>query len=140
MRKNLSTVRAFTPLAIFALAGAAAGQQKVGETVSGVAEYRTYCAVCHGQDGRGDGPLANDLRVRPADLTLIAKRNNARYPDDKVRRLIDGRSLVKGHGPSDMPVWGDAFRNSVDGYSEARVKEKIEALVEYLKTIQEPAK
>jgi mono/diheme cytochrome c family protein len=123
-----------------ALAATAASQDKGTESVSGTATYKTYCAVCHGSAARGDGPLADQLRVRPPDLTLLAKRHGGRYPDDKVRRIIDGRNPVKGHGGADMPVWGDAFRNSSDGYSEARVKETIDALVEYLKLIQDPVK
>lgn len=31
--------------------------------------YAANCAACHGVDGRGDGPLASRLRVRPPDLT-----------------------------------------------------------------------
>src|SRR5262249_31498476 len=27
------------------------------------------CAECHGREGRGDGPSAKDLKVKPADLT-----------------------------------------------------------------------
>ena len=37
-----------------------------------------------------------------------------------------------------MPVWGDAFKQARDGYSEAKVKEKIEAVVEYLESLQRP--
>jgi putative copper resistance protein D len=31
--------------------------------------YAQNCAVCHGAAGRGDGPLAGKLPIRPADLT-----------------------------------------------------------------------
>ncbi|WP_439408598.1 CopD family protein [Bradyrhizobium sp. DASA03076] len=31
--------------------------------------FRANCVACHGQRGRGDGPLANDLKPPPADLT-----------------------------------------------------------------------
>jgi len=36
-------------------------------------------------------------------------------------------------------VWGDAFKQSCEGYSEARVKERIEALVTHLESIQQRA-
>lgn len=35
----------------------------------GLGLYLGYCFVCHGQTGRGDGPYAGSLMVRPADLT-----------------------------------------------------------------------
>jgi len=106
--------------------------------VSGSYTFRTYCASCHGIDARGDGPLAESLRFRPPDLTRIAKRNGGEFPADKVVQIVDGRKPVKGHGGTDMPVWGDAFRNSDTGYDEASVKARIRSVVDYLKTIQVP--
>ena len=41
----------------------------VDSVVRGVALYRANCALCHGADGRGDGPAAATLTVRPANLT-----------------------------------------------------------------------
>jgi mono/diheme cytochrome c family protein len=32
--------------------------------------YTQYCAPCHGNSGRGDGPKGVTLNPRPADLTL----------------------------------------------------------------------
>jgi mono/diheme cytochrome c family protein len=103
---------------------------------SGDALFKTYCASCHGKSGKGDGPLADSLRFRPADLTLVAKRGGGKFDADKVYRIIDGREPVKGHGGTDMPVWGDAFKRSVEGYSEKAVKARIQALVDHLKAIQ----
>ena len=113
--------------------------QDAGEIrTAGSAVYQTYCAVCHGSSGEGDGPLASSLRVRPADLTLLARKSGGTFPKDRVTRTVDGRKPVKGHGGADMPVWGDAFKQSKDGYSEAKVQEKIEAVVEYLESLQKP--
>ena len=103
--------------------------------------YKTYCSSCHGPNAKGDGPLADNLRLRPPDLTLIAKRMGGTFVPDKVQRIIDGRNPVKGHGGADMPVWGDAFKSSRDGYSDPAVKARIEALTEHLASVQEkPAK
>jgi mono/diheme cytochrome c family protein len=103
---------------------------------SGRSLFKTYCTVCHGPGAQGDGPLADQLRVRPPDLTLLAKRNGDKFDADKVGRMIDGREPVKGHGGPDMPVWGDAFKRSSDGYSEAAVKTRIKSLVDFLETLQ----
>ncbi len=35
----------------------------------GAALFPEHCAMCHGADGRGDGPAATGLPVSPADLT-----------------------------------------------------------------------
>lgn len=127
-------------LLVSALAPAAASAQQTAEAVlsgtSGGELFHTYCASCHGKSAKGDGPLADDLRYRPADLTRIAQRNGGKFDADKVHRTVDGRLRVKGHGGTDMPVWGDAFKNSVAGYSEKAVKERIQAIVDYLKSIQ----
>ena len=86
------------------------------------------------------GPSPSTCDFRPADLTLLAKRSGGTYPDDTVFRIIDGRKPMKGHGGPDMPVWGDAFKNVDTGFSEENAKARIHGLVDYLKSIQAPAK
>lgn len=101
---------------------------------SGAATFATYCATCHGKSAVGDGPLAPSMRVRPANLTEIAKRNKGTFPADQIARIVDGRSPVKGHGGGEMPVWGPAFEKSVaDG---TPVEERIRRVVTYLEGIQ----
>jgi mono/diheme cytochrome c family protein len=107
------------------------------DAYSGSSLFRTYCSSCHGLAGKGDGPIADRLRVRPPDLTLIARRDRGKWDADKVARIIDGRDPVKGHGGADMPVWGDAFKSSREGYDEESVKARVRALVEHLEGIQE---
>jgi mono/diheme cytochrome c family protein len=104
--------------------------------VIGSNTYRTYCASCHGQAGHGDGPLAVRLRFAPPDLTEIAKHNAGKFPFEKIAKIIDGREPVKGHGGPDMPIWGDAFLESREGYDAAKVKQKINQLVQYLASLQ----
>jgi mono/diheme cytochrome c family protein len=118
------------------LAGAALGS--VVSVENGAQLFRSYCVSCHGLEGRGDGPIAANLRVAPADLTRVAKRNHGKYDSDKVRRAIDGRGPREIHGGSDMPVWGDAFKRAGEGFNEAKVKERIDALVDHIATLQEP--
>ena len=125
---------------VMATVPATASAQQTAEAIlsgtSGDALFKTYCGSCHGKSAKGDGPLADSLRFRPPDLTLIAKRNVGKFDTDKVYRIIDGREEVKGHGGTDMPVWGDAFKRSGEGYSEKAVKARIQAIVDYLKSIQ----
>lgn len=138
--------RVTAPLALMAWMGAAAmglaatPTQKTAEGISdrtdGASLFRTYCASCHGVSAKGDGPLAASLRVAPPDLTRFAQRAKGKFDADKVARIVDGRDPVKGHGGSDMPVWGDAFKRSHDGFSEKAVKERIDDIVEYLRTLQ----
>ena len=107
------------------------------QEVAGSYTYRTYCATCHGTEGKGDGPLAESLRFRPPDLTQLAKRNKGVFPADKVARIVDGRDPVGGHGGPDMPVWGDVFKNAQAGSDDEQVKQKIQSVVAHLGKIQE---
>ena len=118
------------------LSAAAAQQRSNGEQ-----EYLNSCAVCHGVDGRGDGPMADVLRKRPADLTALAKRNGGEFPYWRVYATIDGRGLVPEHGERDMPVWGNQFLpDDVKKYGpyggEAVTTERIQNLAGYVMTLQ----
>lgn len=128
-----ATVAGLT-LAGMLLAGRADAQSTSAQT--GDYLFRTYCAACHGTSARGDGPLADSMRRRPANLTEIAKRNKGVFPAEEMLRVIDGRQPVKGHGGPDMPVWGDVFARSVDGGDPAIVQARIKALVTFLQGIQ----
>lgn len=75
----------------------------------GQAEYLNSCAVCHGLEGKGDGPLGDVLRKRPADLTRLSEKNGGAFPYSRVFATIDGRYAVQGHGEREMPVWGRQF-------------------------------
>lgn len=121
--------------------GSARGQAKpsydFGAAARGENAFKAYCHACHGKAGKGDGPLAKDLKVPPADLTQIAFRNQGDFSPDQVARRIDGREPVKGHGSKDMPAWGEAFQIT-DGSEGA--KEKIKDLTHYLWSIQTEVK
>ncbi|MBZ5572099.1 MAG: cytochrome c [Acidobacteriia bacterium] len=45
---------------------------------SGQQMYSAYCAVCHGNDGKGGGPAAEALKVPPPDLTVLARKNGGK--------------------------------------------------------------
>src|ERR1019366_1565146 len=73
---------------------------------AGKSEFQSSCATCHGTDGKGKGPLSEQLRVAPADLTVLAKKNNGVFPVSAIYEVIDGRKEIAAHGTRDMPVWG----------------------------------
>lgn len=99
--------------------------------------YEQYCMVCHGLRGQGDGELAEELRVAPADLTTIAKRRGGVFPEVELREVIDGRRRVRAHGAANMPLWGDVFSSQRAGaQNEIEIRDKVTSLVTYLKSIQ----
>ena len=97
--------------------------------------FRTHCATCHGTSARGDGPMAEQLRRAPPDLTDYTARNGGVFSSERVYRIVDGRD-VPSHGDREMPVWGDVFSRSPEGLSDEAVKARIEAIVKYLQDIQ----
>ena len=108
----------------------------------GKVTYRIYCSNCHGENGRGDGNLAELLSVRPSDLTAIARENGGVFPTELVVKLVDGRETVQGHGLKEMPVWGDAFQKSLqptwtEESDDDRAQRKIVEVVAFVESIQE---
>jgi mono/diheme cytochrome c family protein len=101
---------------------------------SGTEMYRTWCASCHGAQGKGDGPAAAALKKPPADLTRLAKRNGGKFPTEKVRDYIDGTKAVAAHGSREMPVWGSFFRRTED---ERSVTYRVVTLATYVESLQE---
>jgi mono/diheme cytochrome c family protein len=128
-------------LAVGLLAFPATGtpQEKKSPTyhVSGSYTYRTYCATCHGLKGKGDGPLTESLRFQPPDLSQMARLNDGMYPADLMEKIVDGRKPVDGHGGPDMPVWGDAFKNTETRFDDEKIRQKIRSVVDHVGTIQE---
>jgi mono/diheme cytochrome c family protein len=118
---------------------AAGGQPLLAELGAGL--YREHCAACHGPLGRGDGPAASSLRVPPADLTLIAVRRGGAFPDADVAAFIDGRFELGAHGTREMPIWGRRLAEPIAAGTEGDevARGRIQILVEYLKTIQQPS-
>lgn len=101
--------------------------------------FESVCAPCHGSDARGDGPVADSLKTKPADLRQIARRRGGSFPQGEVARHIDGRETTAAHGTREMPVWGDTLASAVpdEPERERRIARAIEMLVAYLEKIQE---
>ena len=51
---------------------------------SGAQLFVSLCASCHGEQARGDGPVAPLLVTPPSDLTRIAQRNGGRFTADTI--------------------------------------------------------
>jgi mono/diheme cytochrome c family protein len=80
-------------------------------SVDGKSLFHEYCAVCHGENGKGTGPAASALKQAPTDLTQIAHNNGGKFPDDRILRIVKGEEAVSAHGTQDMPMWGKIFSN-----------------------------
>ena len=98
--------------------------------------YANYCAVCHGTNGKGDGPAAAALKTPPPDLTLLAQKNGGKYPGMHVSSVIRGNADLPAHGSKDMPVWGPLFRTLSQGH-EAEVQQRVANLNEYIESLQQ---
>jgi len=118
----------------------AAGQ--AFDEYSGEYTFQRYCASCHGESGKGDGPVAAGIPIRVPDLTTLQQRMGAGFPEDVLRKIIDGRNAVIYHGTRYMPVWGYEFwvEEGADDAARQRVDRIVAQLVEYLRSIQQPAK
>jgi len=124
---------------------ACASAQDIAE---GKMQYQSSCAACHGIDAKGNGPVSKELKTLPADLTVLAKNNNGVFPYDTVYQMIDGRnSTVVAHGTREMPIWGFAFQyrggpvgeiHAPPPASKEEVDQRINHLVDYIKSIQSP--
>jgi cytochrome c553 len=72
----------------------------------GQIEFLLNCAGCHGTDAKGSSPQSTKLPVKPADLTVLAKRNHGRFDPGAVYQMIDGRNARLSHHSAAMPIWG----------------------------------
>lgn len=140
------TITLTAVLALVAIPLARAEQEDEGRgfmAAKGRVTFRTYCASCHGTDGKGEGSIARYLKVEPADLTTIAARRDGEFPRDEITEYIDGRREAKAHGAREMPVWGDVFLSPLSNTEpapeeepEERVERKLAEVVLYLESIQ----
>jgi mono/diheme cytochrome c family protein len=119
----------------------AAAQETSNAGVSGEADFNMYCASCHGEDGKGEGPKAFGLSVKPPDLTTLTARYGA-FPRDRLLKLIDGREVVAAHGEREMPVWGVWFKEEAASElggaegDEGSVQRRVDNLVAYIEGLQ----
>lgn len=111
-------------------------QEKTAVT-TGARLYKQNCAVCHGNDGKGNGPPpANSTFTEPPpDLTTLAQRHNGEFPDTYVATVLRNGLTLPDHGPAEMPVWGVIFKSGAKS-DESQITMRIAGLTSYLKSIQ----
>jgi mono/diheme cytochrome c family protein len=119
------------PIALFLCAAVASAAEPSGDAL-----FAKHCATCHGADGEGGGPAADAMKVTMPNLRTLAKRNGGTFPRDAVAAYIDGREQIASHGDRLMPVWGDFLQRAEDKGTEAPVRMRIEALVEFIERLQ----
>lgn len=85
--------------------------------VRGSIVFRTYCVLCHGASGEGNGRAAAQYVPRPANLTVSV------LADQDKERIIRGGGASVGRSPF-MPPWGHELTD-----------EQIEDLIAYLRAI-----
>lgn len=107
--------------------------------------YRSSCAPCHGPSGEGGGPKAASLKTGVPALNNLADRYSSGYfPERFLIEVIDGRKSLAAHGAREMPIWGKHFgfvkgaqvRGDRETANDAAARQKIEALVDYIRSFQ----
>lgn len=140
---TLSSRACLIALGMMLYSGAAPAQEQKLDI--GKIEYNAKCAICHGATGKGNGSMSDYLRITPTDLTQLAKKNHGVLPSNRLFDVIDGNN-VPSHGNREMPIWGKEFRAEDANYykeahgnydSQALVRARILALLEYIDRIQE---
>lgn len=87
--------------------------------------YVSYCMLCHGPEGKGDGPLAKVMEIKPADLSTTVRSRS----DTILTKIItgEGRQTITGRDRHNllnetMPEWKDVFSDT-----------QVQALIAYLR-------
>ena len=140
-------------LMIAGLAAGFAAAAQAEDFDAGKADFQSSCASCHGVDGKGKGPVSEQLKLPPADLTILAKKNNGVFPTNAVYETIYGSKTISAHGTREMPIWGERFNptmnyphnidptyDALDPSRELRgavVRTRILAVIDYLNRIQQ---
>ncbi len=144
-RISLPSTLILSALLVFGATATVAAGQESGKTIKkvnarptttldGADLFKEYCAVCHGNSAKGDGPAAEALKKRPADLTQLARKNGGKFPELHVMNYIKGQDVVAAHGSRDMPIWGSIFSQMSSNPDLVQVR--TYALLKYLEEQQ----
>lgn len=107
--------------------------------LAGEEMYASYCAACHGEKGKGDGPAAAAMTTPPRDLTTLSKSNRGHFPRAHVFfSILNGQPRPRGEQGYEMPNWKEPFYSLCVGQRgcDAEVQMRIVRLTDYLKSLQ----
>jgi hypothetical protein len=85
------------------------------------------------------------LKKQAADLTVLSKNNGGVFPFKRTYDVMSGAVDVVGHGPRNMPIWGNYYNaqamselgpSSRQGDVRAFTRARILALIEYVSILQ----
>ena len=105
------------------------------DATNGKQMYTSYCAPCHGTDGRGHGPVSPALRAQPVDLTVLSRANHGKFPSGHIFSVLQFGSDMPAHGSAQMPVWGPILGKMNQQDTQERSL-RVANLSAYLKSIQ----
>jgi len=88
---------------------------------AGAQIYTTYCAACHGIEGKGDGPAGAALEPHPANLADATMMNN--MSDTYLFWRISEGGMIEPFN-SAMPPWKDSL-----------TEEQRWQVIDYLRTL-----
>ena len=97
---------------------------EMGDAAKGKASYQTFCAVCHGAMGKGDGPSAVALNPKPRDHSDGKYMNKLTY--EELVKVIKLGGAAIGKSPL-MPPWGGSLND-----------EQIRDVIAFMRTLAVP--
>ncbi len=80
-----------------------------GDAAAGAQLYATYCASCHGPEGKGDGPIAQTLEPRPANHADPAYMGT--LSDEQIYQVISQGGAAVGKSAL-MAPWGGVVNDA----------------------------
>ena len=114
-----SSLYKFIIVTLFGLLCSSNVMADFSKSFEGYEVFNKYCFICHGEKGKGDGPLAKKIGTPPANLTdnnRLGKRT-----DKELIRIVEGTS-PHGTVSAEMPPWRIAISRS-----------QVQSLVSYIR-------
>ena len=105
------------------------------DSTNGQQMYMSYCASCHGVDGKGNGPAAAAMKRKPVDLTMLSQKNHGKFPSAHLASVLQFGTETSSHGSDKMPVWGPLF-SAMNDSNPREMTSRIDNLSRFIETMQ----